>query len=121
MSSRIVTTKYFRKEVRRLAKKYRSLHSDISVLVAELRKDPTKGQFLGAGLYKIRLAIKSKGRGKSGGGRVVTQVEVIVNTEPPRHKVALVTIYDKSEKTTIDDNMLRQLVMLHVTEEEWLS
>jgi len=50
---------------------------------------------LGNDYYKIRLAITSKGKGKSGGARVITCVKVVVNT------TYLVGIYDKSEKESI--------------------
>ncbi len=52
----------FKKEAKRLVKKYRSLKSEIAALVDELETDPTKGTPLGNDIYKIRLAIASKGK-----------------------------------------------------------
>jgi hypothetical protein len=72
-----------------------------------LNKLPKQGKDLGAGLYKIRLASKSKNTGKSGGFRVVTYyVEQIGDEET----VYLVTIYDKSEEDTVTKADLLTLV-----------
>lgn len=62
------------------------------------------GTSLGSGAYKIRLSVQSKGKGKSGGTRVITYV-VTSNAE-----VYLLTIYDKSEFDTIQDNILKRLI-----------
>ncbi len=62
------------------------------------------GRSLGNNCYKIRLAIKSKGKGKSGGARVITYFVVADDT------VFLLTIYDKSSKVTLTDNELKVLL-----------
>ena len=59
-------------QFKRLSKKYRSLKSDINDLKASLVIDPFQGTNLGKGVRKIRMAIASKGKGKSGGARVIT-------------------------------------------------
>jgi hypothetical protein len=69
-----------------------------------LSNTPETGTPLGNDTYKIRLAIKSKGKGKSGGGRVITYV-VKDNKE-----VYLLTIYDKSEFENIDDKTLKNII-----------
>lgn len=93
MSYEIVTIPLFDKQAKRLAKKYPSLKNDLKVLVDILIKNPQTGISLGNNFYKIRMAIKSKGRGKSGGARVITFVKII------DEKVFLTSIFDKSEKT----------------------
>lgn len=60
------------------------------------------GTPLGNECYKIRLAIRSKGQGKSGGARVITHVWVSETT------VFLLSIYDKSEAETISDKDLKE-------------
>jgi len=57
----------------------------------------------GNNCYKIRLAIRSKGQGKSGGARVITCVALI------NDKLTLLSIYDKSARDNIDDDRLREL------------
>ncbi len=104
MSYRIEPTERFQREAKRLAKKYRSIPSELRELSERLKANPHLGTDLGAGIFKIRLAIKSKGKGKSGGGRVVTYV---IDEEETVH---LLTIYDKSDLDTIETSELRELV-----------
>ncbi len=103
MNYEVLATTSFKRDFKNLLKKYKSLKSDILHLVASLEKDPVQGISLGNDCYKIRLAIKSKGKGKSGGGRVITCVKVKDNI------VYLLTIYSKSEKDNITAKELQQL------------
>jgi hypothetical protein len=91
-------------QAKRLARKYPSLKTDLALLTSQLEIDPEIGTSLGHHCYKIRLAIKSKGKGKSGGGRVVTNVHIV------KQSVRLISIYDKSEKETISDAELLELI-----------
>ena len=86
-----------------MLKRHRSLGKDLLKLEKELEAKPTTGIALGHGLYKVRLAIASKGKGKSGGGRVITYV-VTEDAE-----VYLLSIYDKSEYDTVDTKAMKQL------------
>ncbi|MBK8053199.1 MAG: type II toxin-antitoxin system RelE/ParE family toxin [Saprospiraceae bacterium] len=104
MSYSIEGSKLFTKQLRRLVKKYPSLKDDFAELIKSLEVHPTQGDKLGKNCYKIRIAIASKHRGKSGGARVITFVHV-VNT-----KVFLLTIYDKSEQNDISDKDLIKLL-----------
>ena len=54
--------------------------------------------------FKIRMAISSKGKGKSGGARVITYF--YINDET----VYLLSIYDKSDNESISDNEIRDLI-----------
>lgn len=67
MSYSVVVSPTFRKQAKRLLKKYASLKQDLDALVGQLEKDPQQGIAVGKGCYKVRLAIRSKGKGKSGG------------------------------------------------------
>jgi mRNA-degrading endonuclease RelE of RelBE toxin-antitoxin system len=80
MSFSIVTTPPFEKELKQLAKKYPSVKNDIIDLAAKLLKEPKMGIALGNDCYKIRKVITSKGKGKSGGARVITFVQIIETT-----------------------------------------
>jgi len=90
----IKITGNFDKEVKPLLKKYRSFRNDIAKLIDELELNPKLGTPLGHNLYKVRIAISSKGRGKSGGARIITYV--ILENET----VHLISIYDKAEYDT---------------------
>lgn len=96
----------FRREFKRLAKKFRSLALDLDSLKTSLRKNPTQGASLGNNLHKVRMAIESKGGGKSGGARVITHV--VIDYEDG--KLTFLTIYDKSEHSSISDKELTELM-----------
>ncbi len=112
----IVTAKRFDKELKRLGKKYRSLKSDYAKLLDELEENPEKGIDLGNGLRKIRMAIKSKGKGKSAGARVITYTDIIVNIKDTR-KIYLLYIYDKSEIDTITKKELLEFLQEELNDE----
>lgn len=71
-------TKNFKTEAKPLLKKYHSLAGDLQNLEKELLASPRLGVSLGNDAYKIRLKITSKGKGKSGGARVISLVETAV-------------------------------------------
>ena len=103
MKHRVIPTPEFEKELRPLLKRHRSLAKDLLKLEKELELQPNSGTGLGHGFYKVRLAITSKGKGKSGGARVITYV-VTEDAE-----VYLLSIYDKSEYDTVDTKAMKQL------------
>ncbi len=94
----------FEKQAKRLIKKYASLKKELLQLVQEFKENPEQGTSLGRGCFKIRLAIASKGKGKSGGARIITHVVVADDS------VYLISIYDKSERENISDKELSELM-----------
>ena len=104
MSYSIIPTNKFEKEIKRLIKKFPSLKNEYANLIADLKTNPTRGTPLGDDCYKIRIAIASKNKGKSGGARVITYV-VVEETS-----VFLLTIFDKSELDNIPDKELKAMV-----------
>jgi len=104
MNYSILPTHRFEKEIKRLIKKFPSLKNEYANLITELKTNPTSGMPLGNDCYKIRIAIASKNKGKSGGARVVTYV-VIEDTT-----VYLLTIFDKSEVANITDKDLKVMI-----------
>jgi mRNA-degrading endonuclease RelE of RelBE toxin-antitoxin system len=104
MSYKIKTIPKFEKELKRLAKKYPSLKNEYLVLIQSLEQQPEQGSPLGNSCFKIRLSIASKGKGKSGGARVITYIQVLQTS------VYLLTIFDKSEQENIPDKELEELL-----------
>lgn len=104
MSYNIIAVPTFRKELKKLAKKYPSLKTDLAVLFESLEENPKQGTSLGKNCYKIRLAISSKGKGKSGGARLITHFVIADET------VYLLSIYDKSDKENLTDKELEELL-----------
>jgi mRNA-degrading endonuclease RelE of RelBE toxin-antitoxin system len=108
-------TKNFRLEAKPLLKKFPSLTKDLLRLEGELIKNPKLGTPLGKDIYKIRLKITSKGKGKSGGARVISLLEttLIGITESFSNEeitVNLLSIYDKSDTDNISDKELKDLI-----------
>ena len=104
MSYSIINTPRFAKEAKKLSKRYASLKAELGILNHTLQNDPHTGTSLCNNTYKIRLAIKSKGKGKSGGARIITY------SITEDREIYLLTIYDKSEMENIDDKSLKQLI-----------
>lgn len=104
MSFKVKTTSVFEKQAKRLIKKYASLKAELLDLVQELKDNPEKGSPIGRGCYKIRISIASKGKGKSGGGRVIINIVITDAT------VFLLAIYDKAEKQNLTDKELVELL-----------
>ncbi len=104
MNYSIVTIAPFDKQLKRLVKKYPFLKNEVAQLGKILINTPTSGTPLGNNCYKIRLSIASKGKGKSGGARVITHIYV------EGRFVYLLAIYDKSEQENISDAQILNLL-----------
>lgn len=104
MSYSVVTIPPFDRQLKRLAKKYHSIKADLAELGQQLADNPTLGTPIGQDCYKIRLAISSKDKGKSGGARIFTHVYVAETT------LYLLAIYDKSERENISDKEVAELL-----------
>lgn len=107
MQYRTEITGTFRKEFKRLNKRYPSLLQDIKGLREELMQNPLLGTDLGGGFRKIRMRITSKGKGKSGGARVITFTVIAAVDET---EINLLYIYDKAERPSISISELEELI-----------
>jgi len=101
------TTPTFDKGYKHLLKKYASLPGDLIKLRDELTDNQELGVSLGSGFRKIRLAVKSKGRGKSGGIRVIT---LHLLADPTNKKIIFSMIFDKSEFESVTDEQIRDSI-----------
>lgn len=111
MSFEIRTIEVFDRQARRLAKHYASFKQDYANLLKELHENPLLGTDLGGGVRKVRMAIASKGKGKSSGARVITYAaDVIIQTG--EGELILLSVYDKSEQSTITDKEIVRLKRL---------
>ena len=110
MPVKVVTAQSFLIAAKKLLKKYPSLKTDLATLEAQLLAKPDSGTPLGQNAYKIRLAIRSKGRGKSGGARVITHLETLVLIDETDQTVGLLYIYDKADTASISQRELEDLI-----------
>lgn len=106
MSFEVHYTSNFAKAAKALAKRYRSLKSDLSDFIDSIESNPFQGDELTPGIWKIMMAITSKGRGKSGGARVITYTILITEDSGD---VYLLDIYDKSDYSTVDVAVLQKI------------
>jgi mRNA-degrading endonuclease RelE of RelBE toxin-antitoxin system len=104
MSYSILPTHKFESEIKRLLKKFPSLKEEYAQLIKDIIENPEQGTALGNNCYKIRVAIKSKGKGKSGGARAITYLYL------DKEIVYLLTIYDKSEKENLTPSELKIMI-----------
>lgn len=101
---KVRTSEDFRTAYKRLKKRHKSLQHDFEHLLASLLQNPMQGVELENGVRKVRMAITSKGRGKSGGARVVIRVRIVAD------ELQLLYIYDKADYENISDAFLRDIM-----------
>ena len=106
MNYNITTTDYFDRQVKQLSKKYHSLKNDLITFQEDLLENPTMGEDLGNNTRKVRMAIASKNKGKSGGARIIT-CHILIDVQ--NTEIYLLTIYDKNEQKTISEKKIQQL------------
>jgi mRNA-degrading endonuclease RelE of RelBE toxin-antitoxin system len=104
MNFEIVYTHNFERELKLIAKKHLSIKKDLGKLIDELEVNPKLGTPIGHDCYKIRMAISSKGKGKSGGARIITHVYI------KGKLVYLLSVYDKSEHESVSDKRIIELI-----------
>ena len=97
----------FAREAKRLAKKYRSFKNDYAEFLKSIKENPLQGDEITKNIRKIRMAIGSKGKGKSGGARVIT---FNILTDVQNGQVVLLLIYDKEDASTVKTNVVKQMV-----------
>lgn len=105
MANKVIYTSRFARDAKPFIKKHPSFRNTLELLEQELLANPRLGKPYGNKIYKIRLADESKGKGKSGGFRVITYVISEDDTT-----VFMITIFDKSEEDNIQKQALLQLI-----------
>ena len=106
MKVKIIPSDEFNRQFKRLAKKYKSLGNDYMNLRKDIVENPFLGADLGQGVHKVRMSIASKGKGKSGGARVLTLIVQVSDDA----EVTLLTIYDKGEISNVSNSYIQSLI-----------
>ncbi len=104
MSYNVFTIPPFDRQLKRLVRKFPSLKNEFALLIEKIEVGPIPGAVLSNSCFKIRVAIKSKGKGKSGGTRVIAHIRI------KESNVFLLAIYDKSEQEDITDSEIKYLL-----------
>ena len=107
MSLEFVPSDYFATELKRLAKRYRGLADDYEAFLNSLKGNPMQGTEIAPNIRKIRMPITAKGRGKSGGARVITYNAIVAEQEG---KIYLLLIYDKADASNIKMNVVKEII-----------
>ena len=113
MEVMISVSEEFKIQFKKLSKRYKSLKSDIQELSDELKANPDLGTELFHNVRKIRLSIKSKGKGKRGGARIITYK--CNYHDNGICEISLLTIYDKSEISSVSDKYIIYLINLFMS------
>ena len=101
---RVRMSEDFRASYKLLKKRHKSLEADFERLLASLLEKPMQGGELAGGVRKVRMAITSKGRGKSGGARVIIRVRIVDD------ELQLLYIYDKADMENVSEAFLRDVM-----------
>lgn len=107
MKLEIIRSDYFTAELKKLAKRYRGFADDYEAFLDSLKENPLQGTEIAPNVRKIRMTINAKGRGKSGGARVITFNALVSEKEGT---IALLLIYDKSDASNIKMNVVREII-----------
>ena len=102
----IALTPHFQRDLRNLAKRYRSIRLDLQPLIEQLQSGETPGDRVTGTKYqifKVRLKNSNIQKGKSGGYRVIyylkTEAEII-----------LATIYSKSDLSDVSNHVIEEAI-----------
>lgn len=104
MNLKIVSLENFKRDIKKLYKKYKKLPNDLKTLQKELLENPKSGIELGSNCYKIRLANSSIPTGKSGGFRVIYYYL------DKQNNIYLLSIYSKTDLENINDDKLKEIL-----------
>ena len=110
MNVEVLLGNEFKRQFKRLLKKYPSLTNDFIVFKQSLVDNPFQGVDMGSNIRKLRMAISSKGKGKSGGARIITFN--VIQHEDEFVEITLLTIYDKNEISNVNDKYIKWLVAI---------
>jgi mRNA-degrading endonuclease RelE of RelBE toxin-antitoxin system len=105
-SIQILLTQRFKQDLRKLAKRYRSIRQDLTPLIDRLQQGETPGDRISGNKYqviKVRLQNSNIQKGKSAGYRVIYYLK----TETT---ITLVTIYSKSNRTDISNKVIEEII-----------
>ena len=104
MSYKIYALNQFKKDVKRLQKRYKYIKDDLKTLNKILQNNPKEGIRLFSNVYKIRVQNSSINKGKSGGFRVIYYYI------DKQKNIYLLSIYSKSDLANISDKKILQIL-----------
>jgi mRNA-degrading endonuclease RelE of RelBE toxin-antitoxin system len=103
----IRVTPDFRKQLRKLEKRYRKIKSDLEPILIQIQMGEIVGdrlQGLDAEVFKVRVRNSDTNRGKSGGYRVIYWLKL-------PECVVLLDIYSKSDQDDVEVNIIQDIII----------
>ena len=107
MSFEIFRSDEFTVALKKLAKRHKSLADDYARFLEDLKQNPFQGVEIAPNIRKVRLAISSKGRGKSGGARVITYNLLVSEHDGV---IYLLLIDDKADASNVKINVIKEII-----------
>jgi mRNA-degrading endonuclease RelE of RelBE toxin-antitoxin system len=111
---RVEKATQYKKELKKIQKKYRSIEQDIKDLIEKLEAGETPGDRINGNqyeVYKVRVKNSDINKGQSGGYRVIYYTKNI-------EKVLLTAIYSKSEQANITNKEIETRIKEYELQEE---
>ncbi len=108
MEVSVYTHPEFERQFKRFRKKYHSIVDDYRNFIASMKEKPFQGSNLGGGVRKVRFGVADKGKGKSGGMRIITFT--VNRIDEDSIEITLLYIYDKSEMPNVSDRFISYLL-----------
>ncbi|KYC35710.1 addiction module antitoxin [Scytonema hofmannii PCC 7110] len=102
----IALTPRFKKDLRELAKRYRSIRSDLQPLIEQLQAGEIPGDRIAGVKYqvfKVRLKNSNIQKGKSGGYRIIYYLKTT-------QAIILATIYSKSDISDVSNEIIEEAI-----------
>ena len=96
----------FRKQLRKLEKRYRKIKSDLEPILIQIQMGEIIGdrlQGIDVEVFKVRVRNSDTNRGKSGGYRVIYWLKL-------PECVVLLDIYSKSDREDIEINIIQDII-----------
>ena len=96
----------FRKQLRKLEKRYRKIKSDLEPILIQIQMGENIGDRLQGSeveVFKVRVRNSDTNRGKSGGYRVIYWLKL-------PECVVLLDIYSKSDREDIEINIIQDII-----------
>ncbi|NEQ99732.1 MAG: type II toxin-antitoxin system RelE/ParE family toxin [Cyanothece sp. SIO2G6] len=96
----------FKRNIRKLTKKYRSIQSDVQPIIEQLQRGELLGDRIpdtGYNVFKVRVANSDNQKGKSGGYRLIYYLQTA-------ERIILLTIYSKTKQADIAADDIRQII-----------
>ena len=105
----VVFTPEFKRNLRRLAKKYGHIRDHLEPIINQLARGETPGdrvKGVADPVYKTRAPNSDARKGKSGGYRIIYHLKA------PR-QIVLITLYSKSDQADVSSAAIRRIIAAH--------